>query len=64
MNDILAKILETKRIEVATARQMRSEADLLREAKSRKDFTSHRMFAVLALKTFFKTDYRGGVSSS
>lgn len=37
MNDILAKILETKRIEVATARQMRSEADLLREAKSRKD---------------------------
>lgn len=37
MNDILAKILETKKIEVRTARQMRSEADLLREAKSRKD---------------------------
>lgn len=37
MNDILAKILDTKRIEVATARQMRSEADMLREAKSRKD---------------------------
>ncbi|PLC49337.1 indole-3-glycerol-phosphate synthase [Pollutimonas subterranea] len=37
MNDILEKILETKRIEVATARQMRSEADMLREAKSRKD---------------------------
>ena len=37
MNDILARILETKRIEVSTARQMRSEADLLREAKSRKD---------------------------
>ncbi|UHL63836.1 indole-3-glycerol phosphate synthase TrpC [Paralcaligenes sp. KSB-10] len=37
MNDILAKILATKKIEVATARQMRSEADLLREAKSRKD---------------------------
>jgi indole-3-glycerol phosphate synthase len=37
MNDILAKILETKKIEVATARQMRSESDMLREAKSRKD---------------------------
>src|SRR5690606_23087139 len=37
MNDILAKILETKKVEVTTARQMRSEADLLREARSRKD---------------------------
>jgi len=37
MNDILAKILETKKVEVATGRQMRSESDLLREAKSRKD---------------------------
>ena len=37
MNDILAKILETKKTEVKTARQMRSESDLLREAKSRKD---------------------------
>lgn len=37
MNDILAKILETKKMEVATARQMRSESDMLREAKSRKD---------------------------
>lgn len=37
MNDILSKILDTKKIEVATARQMRSEADMLREAKSRKD---------------------------
>ena len=37
MNDILAKILETKKVEVSTARQMRSESDLLREAKSRKD---------------------------
>ncbi len=37
MNDILAKILETKKIEIATARQMRSESDVLREAKSRKD---------------------------
>lgn len=37
MNDILAKIIKTKKIEVATARQMRSESDVLREAKSRKD---------------------------
>jgi indole-3-glycerol phosphate synthase len=37
MNDILAKILATKKVEVATARQMRSESDVLREAKSRKD---------------------------
>jgi len=37
MNDTLVRILETKKAEVATARQMRSEAELLREAKSRKD---------------------------
>ncbi len=37
MNDILAKILDIKKVEIATARQMRSEADMLREAKSRKD---------------------------
>ncbi|WP_322997790.1 indole-3-glycerol phosphate synthase TrpC [Castellaniella sp.] len=37
MSDILKQILDTKRIEVATARQMRSEAELLREARSRKD---------------------------
>lgn len=28
-------------------------------ARSRKDFTSHQLFAILALKAFFKTDYRG-----
>jgi hypothetical protein len=28
-------------------------------ARSRKDFTSHQLFAVPALKTFLKTDYRG-----
>ena len=28
-------------------------------ARSRKDFSSHQLFAILALKTFFKTDYRG-----
>lgn len=37
MNDILATILQTKKEEVAAARQLRSEADLLREAKSRND---------------------------
>ena len=29
---------------------------------SRKDFTQHQLFAVLVLKTFFKTDYRGVVT--
>lgn len=29
---------------------------------SRQDFTQHQLFAMLALKTFFKTDYRGGVA--
>ena len=27
----------------------------------RKDFTHHQLFAILALKTFLKTDYRGVV---
>jgi hypothetical protein len=27
--------------------------------RSRKDFTQHQLFAVLAVKTFLKTDYRG-----
>jgi hypothetical protein len=30
-------------------------------ARSRKDFTQHQLFAILALKSFFKTDYRGVV---
>lgn len=37
MTDILARILQAKKVEVAAARQMRSETDMLREAKSRKD---------------------------
>jgi indole-3-glycerol phosphate synthase len=37
MSDILEKILATKRTEVAAARQMRSEAEILREAQARKD---------------------------
>jgi hypothetical protein len=28
---------------------------------SRQDFTQHQLFALLTLKTFFKTDYRGVV---
>ena len=27
--------------------------------RSRKDFTQHQLFAILAVKTFLKTDYRG-----
>ena len=37
MNDILAKILAVKVEEVAAARQMRSEAEVLREAQARQD---------------------------
>ncbi|OZI68692.1 indole-3-glycerol phosphate synthase TrpC [Bordetella genomosp. 1] len=37
MNDILAKILAIKAEEVATARQLRSESELLREAQARQD---------------------------
>ena len=29
---------------------------------SRKDFTQHQLFAILALKTFLKADYRGVVA--
>ncbi len=29
---------------------------------SRKDFTQHQLFAILALKTFLKVDYRGVVA--
>ena len=29
---------------------------------SRKDFTQHQLFAILALKAFLKTDYRGVVA--
>lgn len=30
---------------------------------SRKDYTQHQLFAVLALKTYLKTDYRGVVAA-
>jgi hypothetical protein len=29
---------------------------------SRQDFTQHQLFALLALKTFFKTDFRGVIA--
>lgn len=29
---------------------------------SRQDFTQHQLFALLAVKTFFKTDYRGVIA--
>src|SRR3954468_1907442 len=29
---------------------------------SRRDFTQHQLFALLVLKTFFKTDYRGVIA--
>jgi len=31
--------------------------------RSRKDFTQHQLFAILVLKTFLKTDYRGVVAA-
>ena len=31
--------------------------------RSRKDYTQHQLFAILALKTFLKTDYRGVVTA-
>ncbi len=30
--------------------------------RSRKDFTQHQLFAILSLKIFLKTDYRGVVA--
>jgi anion-transporting ArsA/GET3 family ATPase len=41
---------------LALARQALPEYSV---ATSRKDYTQHQLFAILALKTFFKTDYRG-----
>src|SRR5262245_196357 len=32
-------------------------------ARSRKDYTAHQLFAILALKTFLKPDYRGAAQS-
>ena len=49
MNDILAKILAVKAEEVAAARQMRSEAEVLREAQARQDVPGFQLLPVLHL---------------
>jgi hypothetical protein len=52
----------TKSPRAVAAEALRLAKDALpayTSARSRKDFTSHQLFAVLALKTFFRTDYRG-----
>ena len=52
----------TKSPRAVAAEALRLAKDALpayTSARSRKDFTAHQLFAVLALKTFFKTDYRG-----
>src|SRR5438046_8875348 len=52
----------TKSPRAVAQEALRLAADALpsySSVKSRKDFTQHQLFAVLTLKTFFKTDYRG-----
>jgi len=59
--------METTRIMTKSPRAVAREALRLAQGTvpaysskfSRKDFTQHQLFALLALKTFFKTDYRG-----
>lgn len=51
---------------VAVAREaLRAAAEALpaySSPRSRKDFTQHQLFAALALRQFFRTDYRGIVA--
>jgi hypothetical protein len=62
--------MRTIRIMTKSPRAVAREAlRLAREAlpayscrTSRKDFRQHQLFAILALKTFLKTDYRGVVA--
>lgn len=42
-----------------TAGPSRAALPAYSAVRSRKDFTQHQLFAILALKTFLKTDYRG-----
>ena len=52
----------TKSPRAVAQEALRLAADALpsySSVKSRKDFTQHQLFAVLALKTFFQTGYRG-----
>ena len=54
---------KSPRAVVQEALRLASEALPAYSSKySRKDFTQHQLFAVLALKTFLKTDYRGVVA--
>lgn len=56
----------TKSPRAVAQEALRPAKDALPEytsARSRKDFTSHQLFAILALKTFFRTDYRRSPSS-
>jgi hypothetical protein len=54
---------KSPRAVVAEALRLASEALPAYSSKySRKDFTQHQLFAILALKTFLKTDYRGVVA--
>src|SRR5262245_30741626 len=54
---------KSPRAVAAEALRLASEALPAYSSKySRKDFTQHQLFAILALKTFLKTDYRGVVA--
>jgi hypothetical protein len=43
-------------------RVARGALPMYSSVRSRKDFTSHQLFAILALKRFLKTDYRGVIA--
>ena len=54
---------KSPRAVVQTALRLAQEALPMYSCRtSRKDFTQHQLFAVLALKIFLKTDYRGVVA--
>jgi hypothetical protein len=48
-----------RRVAQEALRLARETLPLYSSRFSRKDFTQHQLFALLALKTFHKTDYRG-----
>ena len=48
-----------RRVVQAALRLARETLPLYSSRYSRKDFTQHQLFALLALKAFHKTDYRG-----
>jgi hypothetical protein len=67
---LCAMTTKTKRTMTKSPRGVAREALRLARAAlppysskySRQDFTQHQLFALLALKTFFKTDYRGVIA--